>query len=399
MTERDTENYTQEELRRPRSAPRRRGVIGRVLGLVLLLAVVLGVVAFTAYRDMNSFDSLRRMLSYNKNQPAEKGTGEEYSFDSDRSNVFELLGDKLLVVSTTRMTLVDKKQGQLFSEGVKITHPAIVRGGDLAAVYDVGGQALYLVSEKGTVRDLSGKAEGSILSASLSGSGDLTLTTSKSGYKSAVTVYDASFTPRFTFNSSDRYVADACLFADGKHLAAVTLGEADGAFASTLTIYSLTSEMPLATNTLTGSLVLSLQNLGGTVCALQDDRLTTFAADGSLTGNCRFDYPYLRGQSLRGADFAAVLLSRYRSGSALQLVTVDNEGNVLGTLNERREVLDISASGKYVAALYGDSLTVFTSDMKEYATLTGTNYAKHVIMRPDGTAVLIGASGAWMYIP
>ena len=104
--------------------------------------------------------------------------------------------------------------------------------------------------------------------ASLSGSGDLTLTTSKSGYKSAVTVYDASFTPRFTFNSSDRYVADACLFADGKHLAAVTLGEADGAFASTLTIYSLTSEMPLATNTLTGSLVLSLQNLGGTVCAL-----------------------------------------------------------------------------------------------------------------------------------
>ena len=401
MTDRETDNLQREapEGGGKRVKKTRRGSLGRAVGLVLLLAAVLGVVVIVAYGDTNNFDNLRRMLTFNKNPSAAEERTELYSFDSDRTNLFELMGDNLLVVSSTRMTLLSAGQETLVNESVKLAHPAVVCVGDTAAVYDVGGTALYLVTAKGTVRDLTGEAPGEILSASLNAQGDLALTTNKSGYKSAVSVYDAGFTPRFTFNSSDSYVADACVTDDGKHLAVVTLGEADGAFASTLTVYSLTSETPLSTAALTGSLVLSVRNLGGKVCALQDDRLTTFSFDGTLAGSCRFDYPYLRAQSLRGADFAAVLLSRYRSGNALQLVTVDSDGALLGMKNERREVLDVSAAGKYVAALYGDSLTVYTADLKEYATLSGTNYAKRVIMRADGSALLIGSSGAWLYNP
>ena len=380
-----------------RAAPRRGGV-RRALVLILVLAVVLGGVLLASYKDLHGFDSIRRLLSYNKVSPDAEGKAELYTFDSDRSNTFALLGERLLVVSTTRMALLADDGTEVFAQNVKLANPAIAQGGQMAAVYDVGGTALYLVGEKGLVRDMSDACEGGVFSASLNSSDYLALTLRKSGYKSAVTVYDSTLEPVFTYNSSEHYVMDACVLRDNKHLAVVTLGEADSAFASQTSIYALDQESPVAVNTLNSSLVLSLNSLGDSLLCVTDDRLTSFHADGSLTGSYRYEYPYLRSVSVSG-DYAALLLSRYRSGSALRIATVGADGEVLGTRDERREVLGISAAGKYVAVLYGESLTIFTSDMAEYATLERTNYAKEVIMRADGTAVLIGSSSATLFIP
>ena len=49
--------------------------------------------------------------------------------------------------------------------------------------------------------------------------------------------------------------------------------------------------------------------------------------------------------------------------------------------------------------LYSESLVLYTPQLLEYARLDGTEYARSVIMREDGTAVLIGSSSAWLYIP
>lgn len=49
--------------------------------------------------------------------------------------------------------------------------------------------------------------------------------------------------------------------------------------------------------------------------------------------------------------------------------------------------------------LYSDSLVLYTPQLQEYARLDATEYARSVIMREDGTAVLIGSSSAWLYIP
>ena len=167
----------------------------------------------------------------------------------------------------------------------------------------------------------------------------------------------------------------------------------------TLTLYALDSEQKLDEATFSGSMILALGGVGGKLAALEDDRLTLFGPDGSLAGSCRFDYPYLRAASMDGDGYAVLLLSRYRSGSALRLMTADAEGNVLGTLDEQREIVDISAAGAYVAVLYTDSLTIYNRDLSVCAALNGTDFAKLTIMRPDGTALLVGASRAWLFIP
>ena len=384
---------------REQAAPRRRGTFRRVFGVFLVLAVVLGAVIFAAYRDLNSLDSVRRLLSYNKVEQDEQGRVGLYSYDADRTNVYALLGERLVVASTTKFSVLANDGTQVFSKSVRMTNPAIAVGSRAALVYDVGGVNAFLVGEKGLVRDCSEACDEGILGASLNESDYLTLTTERSGYKSIVSVYDPAGAALFAFNSSDSFVLDACVLRDCKHLAAVTAGETDGVFSSTLNLYSLSNGTAESANVLNGSLVLSLSNMGNKLAALGDDRLTIFGADGSLAGSYRYEYPYLRAFSTSGANYAALLLGRYKSGSTFRFVTVSPDGETLGASDISREVLGVSAAGKYVAVLCSDTLTVYTSELREYAVLEDTNYAKNVIMRDDGTALLLGTSGAWLYIP
>ena len=395
----DIEKEIREHIRRAKAPPRRKGGAKRVLILVLVLAAVLAVVWVASYRDVVGMDGMRRLFTYNKASADADGRVEMFRYDSDRTATYDMLGESLIVASTTRLQQLGKDGAELWSETVSFTNPAIVVGTQTAAVYDVGGTELYLLGAHGLLRSMSEQAENGILSVTINDSDYLALTTLKSGYRSAVTVYTSGGEPVFTFNSSERYVSDACVLNDNRHLAAVTMGEADGVFASRLSFYAFDSEKELSETTLGGSLVLSLKNFGGRLAALEDDRLTVFAADGSLSGSCRYEYPYLRGHAVSDADFATLALSRYRSGSAMRVVTVDTDGQVLGRADERREILDVSAAGNYVAVLCSDSLTLYTSDMTKYATLEATDFAKQVIMRADGTAMLIGASRAWLFIP
>mgnify|MGYP004530505267 FL=1 len=399
MNDRERDNLTREEFRRAQAAPRRGGGLRRVLGVLLTLLVVLAVVVAAAWKDIRGLDSVKRLFSYNKVTQDEQGKAELYSFSNDRSNVFALLGERLLVASTTSVQVLADDGEVIYSAGVKLTNPAIAVGGQTAAVYDIGAQTLLIFSGGGLVRDMSGECSGGILSVSVNSSDYLALNAEKSGYKSAVTVYDASGERVFAFNSSERYVIDAAVMRDCKHMAAVTLGETGGVFSDTVSIYPLGSEKAEAVNTLTGSLLLSAGSVAGTLACLTDGSLTFFSADGSLAGSYRFAYPYLRGASMDGDGFAALLLSRYRSGSALRLVTVGPDGEMLAELDSRSEVLSLSAAGKYVAVLYSDSLVIYTPQLQEYARLDGTEYAREVLMRDDGTAVLVGSSSAWLYIP
>ena len=128
----DKDKLSREDLRADRAAPPRRGTLHRILVLVAVLAVVLGAVLAAAYLDLSNFDSLRRALSYDKADAAGENT---YDYDNDRTNRFALLGDRLLVVSTTRVSVLADDGSEVYAQEVKLDSPAIALGGRTAAVY------------------------------------------------------------------------------------------------------------------------------------------------------------------------------------------------------------------------------------------------------------------------
>ena len=77
----------------------------------------------------------------------------------------------------------------------------------------------------------------------------------------------------------------------------------------------------------------------------------------------------------------------------------DASGQAVGALDIGEQVLSLSAAGRYIAVLTADRLDIYTSDLRLYDSLSGTQNAQKVLMRADGTAMLIGAKTARLYIP
>lgn len=384
----DIWNDDDEELRQ------QKGRWKRFLLFTLTLVVVLAVVVLAAWRDGTGFDVLRRWFSYGSG-------GEEqiaFDYDSDRSNRFASVGNSLLVASSTGVELLSSSGEKLYSETVPLTAPSISQGGSTAVVVDSGGTFLSVFNEKGLVYQLTAESGEPFISATMNESDWLAVTSEKTGYKGCVSVYDPGGELAFAFNSSDRFVTNGCVCADNKYLAAVTLGQENSVFLSEIVIYPLDSEEPSATYQISNGLVLQIRNQDKFLVTVADTCLTFADSNGTVKGTYNYAGRYLREYALGGDGFVALLLNRYRAGSTGQVVTVDSSGQELGKLDVE-EVMAMSAAGRYLAVLYADSLVIYTSDMTEYARLENTGDTRDVLLRKDGSAVLLGSEQASLYLP
>lgn len=375
---------------------RKPGLLRRFLTFFLILAAVLGIVLAAAYRDGTGFDMLRRYLNYGG---AENSGEARYRYDASAGNRFAVLGDQLAVLSDSSLRLLNKDGGETWSALVNMSSPALAQGGDRVAAYDIGGRELYVLDQRGELLHLTLAAEEPLISATLNGRGMLAVTTEKKGLKGWVGVYNADMELVFEFNSAQRFVADACVTGDGRTLAAVTLGQENGVFVSRVVLYNLTEKEPFAGYDVADGLVLAIGEQSGMLSAVADTCLTYASRAGEVRASYFYGGDYLRGYSLGGDGFAALLLNRYQAGNVGRLVTVGTDGEELASLDIREEVRSISAAGKYLAVLYTDRLVVYNQNLQVYASLRGVGNAFSALMRPDGSALLLSPESASQFLP
>ena len=362
---------------------------------LLVLAAVLALVTAAAYRDGTGFDAIRRRLNYGG---AETGQV-RYRYEISPKNRFAALGNRLVVLSDVSVCLLDQNGGEAWSAPVNMANPAMAQGGGRVVAYDVGGTELYVLDENGEALHLTSDISSAFLSATLNRKGMLAVTAEKPGLKGSAVVYGDAMPELFAFNSSQRFLMDAYVTDDGGYLAAVVLGQEEGVFVSNVILYDLTQEAPLADYDVTGGLVLSIGQTGDYLATVSDTCLTFASLMGSVRAVYSYGGSFLRDYDLNGDGFAVLLLNQYQSGNVGRLVTVDDSGRELGSLDIRQEIRDISAAGRYLAVLYTDSLVVYNQDLQVYASLRGVDDAGGVLMRTDGTALLLGSDSAKLFLP
>lgn len=386
--------------------PRR---LHRFLIFLLVLVIVLGIVALAAWRDGTGFDALRRYFSYGG---AESSGEAEYRYDESSSNRFALLEDTLVVLSDTSLRLVGQDGEDIWSVPIRMSVPALECAGQWAAAYDVGGNEILVVNREGQVLEMETGEDELIISVSLSEDGYLAVTAEKKNYKGCVSVYDLTGELLFAFNSSQRFVVDACSFAGGQKLAAVTLGQENSVFVSNVVLYDLKEkgeqttadgsgvEIPsYADYDISNGLLLEILERDGSLLSVTDSCLNQTDGQGENQWTYSYQGNYLREYDLGGDGFTALLLNRYRSGSVGRLVTVGEDGAELASLDVNEEVVGVSAAGRYLAVLYTDQLVIYTPELETYATLVGTGSAVDVLQRPDGSALLLSADSAKVFLP
>ena len=80
-------------------------------------------------------------------------------------------------------------------------------------------------------------------------------------------------------------------------------------------------------------------------------------------------------------------------------MVVDRKGEEQAVLALEEQVLSISAAGRYVGVLTADRLDIYDQELNVYHTLDGTQSARKVLQRTDGSAMLINNDTARIYLP
>ena len=264
-----------------------------------------------------------------------------YTFDSSANRTFRTVDSRLAVVSSSGLQLLDDSGKTVLHEIFTLAQPGISVGGERVCAYDIGGTTLCVADFKGNKTDIT--PSGEIISADLSESGYLAVCTEAAGYKGAVTVYDVSGKAVYVWYSGTGYLVRAAVSPDGKYLAALCLQDTGSAVHT----FTLTSADERGGAVCADELFADLFWRGGKICCVSQSRLAFFDDSAKLADEYSFGDLYLYDYAAEGDGFVTLALSRYRSGSAAQLVTVNSGGNVLGECTPTGSVTNADAVAAY----------------------------------------------------
>lgn len=389
-----------EELKPVPPAPKKKpNPILRLLAFLLTLALLLGAVALVAYRDRINLDAIKRYFTYRSLERSDSGQIDAFQFDSSGRGGFSSLGGDLLVWSSAGIRLYSSSGVEYLNDALSLLHPVADIRDDAAVVYDAGGTILRVYADRTQIFSLDAEQGHEILSARMGPGRTLAVVTRETGYKGVVTLYGSNFQPTMAIRISTRYVMDAIPSQDGKTTAVLTVGQSNNAFESTLALYDKTGDEDFAQCSLGNNAILDLSCSGDMFWTLGETGLSIVSTDGTTNLTCDYGGAYLKDYSLGGDGYAALLLGKYRAGSSTTLTTVDSKGETIAALDLEDQILDLAASGRYVAVLTASTLTIYTRDLQPYALLDNTMGARNVVLRSDGTAYLASGETAQLCIP
>ncbi len=376
--------------RKTRRSPLRRLLIP--LAAALLLAAGLTLFRFRKELDL---DRVRRWFRY----LGVTDSNGFYSFDAHNANAYALLGDGLAVASVSGLDLYGASGEELASVPGAVDAPAIETGDDLALLWDMGGTVLSAASARtGQTFDL--KLDRPLLDADVSDRGEICYASAEAGFRTVLTMLDASQQKRYYWQSASRYLPRCAISDGGGVLAAVAVGQSDGVFFSSLQIFYTDREEPGPSAPLGEQMIYDLDFIGKDVlCCVGENSLLFFNTQGIKLGEYDYGGGYLRDFSIHGDGFAAICLSAYQAGSRCELVSVGPDGLALGRYPFDEDVQALSAAGDYVGALSPGRFHVFTSELAPYGGTEEVSGATGALVREDGTALLIGGGEAHLFLP
>ena len=374
-------------------------IVFRLLALLVTIALVLGALVLVVYRDKLNLDALERWLTARQLETGESGLPEPFTHAGGDELSLAFLSKGILFSSLTGTHYYAVNGAEYAGQVLSMDAPVLTAGAKSGAVYDAGGQSIFLFREGAQTADLTLSGNADVLSVRTNDAGWVAVTAQQSGYKGAVTVYNAEGEKAIQISLSSTFVVDAAISPDSKTVAVLTIDQESGSFHSRVWFYPVNRTEPSAKLDLGNVVVLDMDFESDRLFLLCNDRLLTTDVKAENIASYAFGHQHLKGYSLRGDGFALLLMSSYETGSADTALTLDKNCTVSARLPLSGQILDFDCAGTYTALLTGSELTVYDPMLVEKSLLSDTQSARYVSLRADGAAALAHHQQCWLYIP
>lgn len=386
----------------PGAAAPRRGKGLRITLMLLSILLVLLLLAWLIFPHVMNPDRLVRFFRYMGLR--EKENYGRVTFEAAAGNVYAGFDDGLLVGTETGLTLyaLDGEQ-KAFVQG-SLPTPVLRTGGEVSLVFSPGSSYAAAIGAGGDIL-LDGALSGALLDASVSFDGYSVRLTAESGSKAVAEVLNPKQEAIYRFSSRTRYLNACAVSEKGEWLAVASLEEERSIYRSAVVL--LRTDRPVADleqedsgavrAELGNRVIYELRFLDEShLLAVTQDELVFLDLKGELLSTLP-----LEGERL--VDYAVSregwLLLALEGGGAARVLSLDASGNTLARLDLADRVRSVSAEGRYGAVLTEMELRILDSRLEEYDRSWDVLGATRVVVRADGTALLIAAGGTKLFIP
>ena len=386
----------------PGAAAPRRGKGLRITLMLLSILLVLLLLAWLIFPHVMNPDRLVRFFRYMGLR--EKENYGRVTFEAAAGNVYAGFDDGLLVGTETGLTLysLDGEQ-KAFVQG-SLPTPVLRTGGEVSLVFSPGSSYAAAIGAGGDIL-LDGALSGALLDASVSFDGYSVRLTAESGSKAVAEVLNPKQEAIYRFSSRTRYLNACAVSEKGEWLAVASLEEERSIYRSAVVL--LRTDRPVADleqedsgavrAELGNRVIYELRFLDEShLLAVTQDELVFLDLKGELLSSLP-----LEGERL--VDYAVSregwLLLALEGGGAAKVLSLDASGNILARLDLADRVRSVSAEGRYGAVLTEMELRILDSRLEEYDRSWDVLGATRVVVRADGTALLIAAGGTKLFIP
>lgn len=383
------EEAPQEEKKKKPSVKKRWLLFGAVFGLVLVLLV------WFLLSSTTSLDGVKRFFRYFGKDEAQYG---RLQFESYGTCSYALADGRFAVATQGGATLFAEDGSALCRVQGGFSAPALKSAGSYLLLYDIGGTRLVLLDSEGTTL-FDTTASGEIYDAELTPEGYLSVLCAGTDCRATLTVYTKNGVTPYIRNVKNHYLNTCAVSPDGKYAAVSTLGQQDISFSATVQLLKTDQEELAAELSLGTQMIYDLRFLTkDRLCAVGEQRVVFFEADGTVLCEYEEENGVLTGYSFDGDGFITLVYDQYDTGGGSRLVTLNDEGKELGSIRISRSPTHLSACGGYVCILNEQELSIYDRSLT-LKNKTENEGCLAAFVRSDGTALCVSSGEAVLYIP
>ena len=185
-----------------------------VVGLAFLISArILGNVAVS-----NTIDGLRSVGTLFSD-----GEGFPYTLGEENISKIEMIGNRILILSEEKSTVLDYKAGKWFENQVTSPDAKVITQNGRALIFSSGSDKVILHSKTEQLGTVT--ADGRVITATLGYNGWFATSHTGEESQSVLTVYNNHFEKEFQWNSSNERISAIALSKNGKKVAVAAIGE------------------------------------------------------------------------------------------------------------------------------------------------------------------------------
>ena len=227
-------------------------------------------------------------------------------------------------------------------------------------VYDQGGKEAYVFNLGGLVHTI--ETEYDIISASISRSGTVAISTHSDKYASTVSIYNKNNKQIFTWNSAIDVVNNVIVDPTGKKFAVTTIGVVAGQYNNKLQIFDINSDSadPIHSVDLGSSLPMSLANTGKGLSLACNDQYKYINWKKFTTTNIDVSGQINKFRNTnKGALFAYSLANNQSDNT---VVLISKKGEKLCEFSIKGAITDIQYSRGRIYCISDMMVSIFDTD-------------------------------------